>query len=208
MSLGEWRSFTAIGAGYIAGVVLYTKLPGPYLAAAQSTRLVRLLIAFMLPTTAAAICILLRRLWLRDPIRGGDSTLQATYDAIVFRIVLLVIAIHTLVVLDLAGFELVRASAGRLVVMVAGLALVGIGNLLPRTRPNLVFGIRTSRTLTNRRVWIEIHRFVGYAGVGLGVVVAVSGALLPGPVMPLVVGTAGLVAAAVVAVAYRRCAHA
>jgi uncharacterized membrane protein len=208
VGIGERRSLAAIGGGYLAGIVLYSRLPGPELMGAPSVMLVRPLIAFMLPTTAAVIFVLLRHLWLRDPIRGGDVTLQATYDAIVFRIILFVIAIHALVVVELAGIELVRASAGRLVLVVAGLTLAGIGNLLPRTRPNLVFGIRTSRTLTSRQVWIEIHRVVGYAAVGLGGVVAVSGALLPGPVMPLVVGAAGLVATAAVAVSYRRCVRA
>jgi hypothetical protein len=80
--------------------------PHPLLAA-------RLLIALVLPTAAAAIAALLRHLWLSDPIRRADPEFETTYRAIVFRIVVVMIAIHLLVVADLAGVEIVRAFAGR-----------------------------------------------------------------------------------------------
>ena len=56
-----------------------------------------------------------------------------------------------------------------------GLTIVAIGNLLPRTRPNVVFGVRTTRTLSNAQLWQQVHRVGGYVTVGLGVIIAVAG---------------------------------
>ena len=92
--------------------------------------------------------------------------------------------------------------------VLTGLTLVGVGDLLPRTRPNIVLGIRTPRTLADRRVWTETHRVGGYVAVELGVVIALSGAFLPGTMMPLVVGPTGLLAGRVLVASYRRSSHA
>jgi uncharacterized membrane protein len=151
---------------------------------------------------------LLRHLWRCDPIRSADPEFETTYRAIVFRIVVFMIAIHLLVVADLVGVEIVRAFAGRAVLILTGLTLVGVGDLLPRTRPDIVLGIRTPRTLAYRRVWMETHRVGGYVAVGLGVVIALSGAFLPGTMMPLVVGPTGLLAGSVLVASYRRSSHA
>jgi uncharacterized membrane protein len=202
------RLLAAIGVGYIASLSLYSKLPGPYLTTPHPLPAARLLIALVLPTAAAAISALLRHLWLCDPIRRADPEFETTYRAIVFRIVVFMIAIHLLVVADLAGVEIVRAFAGRAVLVLTGLTLVGVGDLLPRTRPNIVFGIRTPRTLADRRVWMETHRVGGYVAVGLGLVIALSGAFLPGTMMPLVVGPTGLLAGSVLVASYRRSSHA
>jgi uncharacterized membrane protein len=64
-----------------------------------------------------------------------------------------------------------------------GLTLIVIGNLLPRLRPNLVIGIRTSRTLTDRAAWAHTNRATGYATVGAGVMFLFGGALPSLPVM-------------------------
>ncbi len=71
----------------------------------------------------------------------------------------------------------------RAVPVIFGLTLIVIGNLLPRLRPNLVIGIRTSRTLADRGVWARVNRTAGYAAVFAGSSFTIGG-LLPGlPVM-------------------------
>jgi len=65
-----------------------------------------------------------------------------------------------------------------------GAFLIGIGNLLPRTRPNLAIGIRTSRTLSDRDLWMRTHRIAGYLVVALGLVILVAGIAVPAPVGP------------------------
>ncbi len=72
--------------------------------------------------------------------------------------------------------NVVRVVAHGVPVML-GLALIVIGNLLPRLRPNLVIGIRTSRTLADRAMGAnEPDR--GYAAVGAGASFLLAG-LLP-----------------------------
>jgi uncharacterized membrane protein len=92
--------------------------------------------------------------------------------------------------------------------VILGLLLIRIGDLLPRTRPNLVFGIRTPRTLVDRQLWMQIHRVAGYVAVGLGAVLVVSGAFLSQPRMGNVLITAAFIAAGVLVVSYTRYAHA
>jgi len=74
--------------------------------------------------------------------------------------------------------------------------MISIGNLLPRTRPNLAIGIRTEHTLSNRSFWIRIHRSAGYIVVGAGAMIVLSAIAVPAPVGPgmiLLVGPAVLV---------------
>ena len=61
------------------------------------------------------------------------------------------VGLHGLVLLSLIGFPIARFSH-RLVVVLTGLLLVGIGNVLPRLRPNLVFGIRTGES--SKTAWL------------------------------------------------------
>jgi len=208
MDRARVRTSTVIGFGYLAGLACYARLPGPFLATAHVSPLSRPLIALLLPTTAAVIDELLHRLWIRDAVRGSDAAVDAAFEAIVFRIIVMVIAIHLLVLAGLSGVAILRPWAGRIVLVIVGAALIAIGNLLPRTRPNVAFGIRTSRTLSDRRLWMVTHRAAGQGAVALGAVVMVAGAVLPGPAMPLAVGAAGLVAATAVLISYRRAAHA
>ena len=77
-----------------------------------------------------------------------------------------------------------------------GLALISIGNLLPKMRPNLAIGIRTTRTLADRALWNRVHRAAGYLTVASGFVLVLSALTVPrplGPGMILVVGPAALV---------------
>ena len=85
------------------------------------------------------------------------------------------IALHVMVLAGMVGMLRGQMLAPRLVVILLGLLFVGIGNLLPRTRPNLVIGIRTSRTLADRGLWMHTHRVGGYVAVGLGIVIVLAG---------------------------------
>ena len=64
-----------------------------------------------------------------------------------------------------------------------GLTLVVIGNLLPRLRPNLVIGIRTARTLSDRSAWARANRTAGYATVVAGSSLLIAGML---PSLPVI----------------------
>lgn len=181
---GSRRSLIVVGAGYLVGLFAYFRLPaGPAYAAEPefwSLPSARLLLAFLLPTTAAAIHMLIRSIWARDPVRDRDEPFEPTYDAILFAVVTFIIVIHVMVVGMLTGaIPPVRNGLVRATIVLFGLLIVRVGNLLPRTRPNLAVGFRTSRTLEDRRLWMHLHRVAGYVAVGLGLVFVVSGALFP-----------------------------
>ncbi len=202
------RSLTAIAAGYLVGMACYSGLPGPYLQLALEPALVRPLIAFLLPTVAAATYAILQHLWAHDFTRSLEFLPDTVYEAIVFRCMSFLMALHTLLLAELVGIDWLGAWAGRGGLVLLGLWLVSVGNLLPRTRPNLVIGLRTPRTLTDRRLWIDTHRMSGYVAVGLGAVLAISGAFVNGSTLPRVVGTAAMVAGIVLLRSYWRLSHA
>jgi hypothetical protein len=201
-------SMAVLAGGYLVSLVAFPKLPGPFLGDVPAARW---LMALTLPTTALVIDRLFRSLWTHDRIRSGNGAFAATYDAIVLRVLLFVLALHVLVTLEVTGALTTigaRAPAGRLVVVLLGLVFVAIGNLLPRTRPNVAVGVRTTRTLTNERLWAVVHRVGGYVTVGLGLVIGIAGLALTHELLGGVVGAAAGLAAAIVLVWYRKYADA
>ena len=149
---------------------LYSRIPEPYCGPGCNMALARLLIAFVLPTALAVVVGLLGLLWKRDPIRDRDAHTEATYHAIIRTVVLF----HTrrswrrsACAHDQLRSDVVKVVAHAVPVML-GLTLIVIGNLLPRLRPNIVIGIRTSRTLADRGAWARTNRTAGYAAVGAG----------------------------------------
>jgi len=201
-------SVAIVVLGYVIGLLAYPVLPGPFLDQRPSARL---LVAFTLPTTALAIYALFRSLWLHDRIRTGNGAFESTYQAIVLRTLLFVLVLHGLVMMELTGTSDaigLQVSAGRTVVVIFGIVLIAIGNLLPRTRPNIAVGIRTARTLTNVQLWQRVHRVGGYATVALGVAIATAGVLATHRVIGGVISASALGAAISVLVSYRRHARA
>jgi hypothetical protein len=197
------RAISVLVIGYVVGLLAYPNLPGPFLDQKISARI---MVAFTLPTTALVIYTLFRSLWMHDRIRSGNGAFEFTYHAIVLRALLFVLALHVLVMIvltDAMDAVGLRLSAGRAVVVLFGAVLVAIGNLLPRTRPNVAFGVRTTRTLTNPQLWQHVHRAGGYATVGLGIVIAVTGLVLTHETIAGVISAAAFFAATIVFVAYR-----
>jgi hypothetical protein len=198
------RAAAVVVLGYLAGLLAWPKLPGEFLAVMPSARI---LVAFTLPTTALVLYTLFRSLWKHDRIRTGNGAFELTYHAIVLRVLLFVVALHVLVMIVLTGVMAAagfRLAAGRAVVVLLGVVLVAIGNLLPRTRPNVAVGVRTTQTLTNAQLWQHVHRSGGYATVGLGVVTVLTGLMLRHEAMAAVVPLAAIVAAATVLASYRK----
>lgn len=55
--------------------------------------------------------------------------------------------------------------------------IMGIPFILGRVKPNAYFGFRTPKTLSDPNVWYEANRFMGYALLAAGAVIA-GGAVL------------------------------
>jgi uncharacterized membrane protein YphA (DoxX/SURF4 family) len=158
-----------------------------------------LLSAFALPATAAVIYATFRPLW-RDTI--GPSEVTGTYKAITLQAVLFVLVLYALALATLADVPGLRPIAPRAVAVLVGVFFVGVGNLLPRTRPNLLIGLRTARTLDDRELWARIHRTCGYLAVGFGVVVALASTFLSRDGIQAAVGTAAAACAITLLVSY------
>ena len=191
------RSQLAVALGVIASAATYHWFPNGFLPASYWP-----VIALFLPATAAAILFSLQSLWNRDAFRDRDAESEATFHAIVFRVTLFLMVLHGLLLGALTGSLNSSAWAPRVVVVLFGVLVMSVGNLLPRTRPNLEFGIRTSRALGDRRVWIQTHRVAGYAGVCVGATIVICGLFLSRWTSGPVVLPAALLAATVVMVSH------
>ncbi len=163
--------------------------------------LVAALVAFTLPAAAAVIYAALRPLWA-GPGHAAGCEPARTYRGIALRAVLFVLAMQVLIVLNLSGAEWLRRAAPRLVVVLFGVFLAAVGNALPRTRPNLLFGIRTARTIDDRQLWIRLHRAAGYLAVAAGVAIAIAGSLLSKAVIAWIVSVSALGGASLLAAIY------
>ncbi len=140
--------------------------------------------AFLLPTAALVTFALLRQLGTRHVSEDVSRDFLLTYDAIMFRFLLFVTGVHVTILAGLLGLLWGREWAARIVPVMLGAFLVGVGNLLPRTRPNLAMGISTSGTRSDRALWMRTHRVAGYLVVALGLVILFGGIVVPAPAGP------------------------
>jgi uncharacterized protein YhhL (DUF1145 family) len=187
----KWRHRAVIGVGYLAGLAAYAYLPAGPSYQVWTSPTARPLLAFLLPTAALLISVLIRRVWVRDLVRDRDEPFEPTYESILFALITFVAAIHVMVMATLTGaLPPARPWLVRATMVLFGLTVARVGNLLPRTRPNLAIGIRTPHTLADRRLWMHTHRLAGYLAVALGLLFVVSGAFLPKAAIEKVIGSA------------------
>jgi uncharacterized membrane protein len=133
------------------------------------------MVTFLLPTAVAVTDALLRGLSVRHPVDETTAVkVLAIYDAIMLRFMVFVVGVHATVLAGLLGMLRGQEWAAQIVPLMLGFTIISIGNLLPRTRPNLAIGIRTRRTLSDRALWIRVHRSAGYIVVACGAVIVFS----------------------------------
>ena len=113
-----------------------------------------------------------------------------------------------LVMVVLVGADVDRTWAMRAVVVMLGLTFIAVGNLLPRTRPNVAVGVRTRLTLANSALWTQVHRVGGYVTVAWGAVIAISAVALSGPLLGVVISGTGVAAVVILLLSYRKYVHA
>ena len=184
------RGLAVVLAAYAAGAGWYALTP-----ATSSPELTGgVLIAFMLPTAAAAVLWLLHTLEWRRPVCAPEPGDCAATERIVFRIIVFIAGLHGLVLLLVTEVPWVRHWGLQLAFLLVGALLVSVGNLLPKTRPNVLVGIRTPRSLRSRRFWMEINRAGGYVSVALGLVMIVAAVVLGDSLVGRVAGAAVLAA--------------
>ena len=193
--------YAVLAVAYAVGAVAFARPVPPFPTVAL---VARFMVAFGLPITATVIYLLFRSLWKHDTVRTGNGAFQATYRAIVFWVVLFVSILHVFVAAVLLGIADDRAIASRAVVFLLGSLFIAVGNLLPRTRPNIALGLRTRRTLANVQVWQQVHRVGGYATVLWGCVTAIAAVAVSKDLLGGVLSLTAVLALGAVIVSYRR----
>lgn len=136
-------------------------------------------IAFRAAPTAAGQR-LGRRMFSRAPDAVTDPAhferFGSTYDTIVLGVVGLMAGLHAAMLFALLGYA---AIAPRLIPVALGVALVVMGNVMPRLRPNWVAGLRTPRMLESPELWRGAHRTFGTAFVLSGLLTIGVGLIAP-----------------------------
>jgi uncharacterized membrane protein len=175
--------------GYAAGIGGIVRFP------AQVPPVEAILIALLLPTSAAVIFLSATIVLAKESSNTGDRSIAMTYGRILSGVILFIVALHGLIVGALAGVLPPVSWLARAPIVLFGLLAIYVGNLLPRTRPNLLLGIRTRRTLCDREAWITTHRVAGYLAVFLGLLFVVSGIFLSKQHVVTVLGPVSVAAA-------------
>lgn len=207
LGTAQLRGIAVVVAAYAAGSVWLGVRPGPAAESESSYLATRVLIAFLLPTKAAALLWLFSAISSRQSAWGTDPAECAPVERILVRCVMFIGGLHGLIILRLSEIPWVRPWAPRLALVLFGAVLVSVGNVLPTTRPNLLVGIRTARSLHCRRFWVELHRVGGYATVGVGSIVLVAPVVLGLHVGGQLISVAVVLALWVVTARYRRLAR-
>ncbi|HUR33877.1 MAG TPA: SdpI family protein [Vicinamibacterales bacterium] len=191
----EWRRHTVVlSLGFALSIGATSGWLGQYHGWAGQPTAVRWLVLFLMPLTATTICAVIRSLQRRPLAAEGSASADAAVRGIVFWVITFLIAVHTLLLGFLLGAVWIAPWAARAVVVLFGLTILLTGNLLPRTRPNLAVGIRTSRTLTDPELWALTHRVTGYTAVALGAVTMFAGLFLGGRDVAALPGSAFMAA--------------
>ena len=93
---------------------------------------------------------------------------RPTYDVVVALVIAFVLAFHLTFVALAVGAP---PSTVRVFLLIIGLGLAVVGNIMPRTRPNAIMGIRTRATLNDPILWACTHRLFGGLLLASGVLV-------------------------------------
>ncbi|MEO7503011.1 MAG: SdpI family protein [Gemmatimonadaceae bacterium] len=171
----------------------------------------RIAVALLLPTIAVGLWILLSALakvggprkplpeWWLNEETGSESVerFAPTYATITFAVAALIALMHIALVAGVLHWPL---WTYRILTSILGVGFIAAGNIMPRTRPNWIVGLRTKRTLTDRAAWQRTHRVLGALMMGLGAVIVVAS--LVAPRYALAVAVLGLLPSFIVAHAF------
>jgi immunity protein, SdpI family len=179
--LKKWYPVLLALVGALVSAMVYSRLPETVavhwdLNGNPNGWMPRPIGAFFGPVFIVVLWQLLRLAPRIDPREANYERFGPAYETIVASALVLMLAIH-LVVLGLAlGYHL---PLGRLVPAMIGVLYLVIGNVMPRTRSNWWFGVRTPWTLSSDRVWTRTHRLAGYSMTGAGLVMLLAALALP-----------------------------
>jgi SdpI/YhfL family protein len=195
----KWTPAIPIVGSYALSAAIFSRLPdvghpdlSPLIPISfpSGDGIARLAAALLLPTIALGVWILLSALakvggprkplpewWLNE--QTGSESVQRfapTYATIIFALASLLALMHLALI---AGVLHWPPWTYKVLTAILGLGFIAAGNIMPRTRPNWIVGVRTKRTLTDRTAWQRTHRVLGALMMGLGAVVVVASIVAP-----------------------------
>jgi uncharacterized membrane protein len=134
-----------------------------------------LAVMLMLPVVSALLYLLLKFLPSIDPkkqVKYGEQTFQKLALGIVIFMAALSIAIT---------FATVNRSfkIDKLILPLAGLLFVFLGNMMHSIKPNYFAGVRTPWTLEDEGNWRATHRLAGKIWFAGGIIITIAMLVLP-----------------------------
>ncbi len=139
--------------------------------------------AGLLPGLTLAVWIILPLLRGIDPKgRENYARWEGTFWLVLNLVVMMLAAIEAAMIAYSLGWPV---EMRHVLLVLMGMLFVGLGNYLPRVRPNWWVGIRTPWSLSNDRVWRETHRVGGRTMVLGGLVMVGAAFTPPGVATPL-----------------------
>jgi uncharacterized membrane protein len=198
----KWYPWLLVGLAFGYSAAMYARLPDQIPthwdeAGRINGYTARAWGVWLMPVVLLAVAIIVPRLPAIDPRRENYEKFRPSYDLVVNAVMTMIAIMHVAVLGVGAGWPI---PMERLTPLMIGALFVVIGNVMPRARPNWLFGIRTPWTLTNDRVWERTHRLGGLLFVIAGILLAVSAFILPASALPVII--IGVVVAAIVPVVY------
>ena len=190
-TLRKWYPILLAAIGVLMSLAVYAQLPENVavhwdLAGNPNGWMPRPVGAFFSPVFLLALAGLLRVVPRIDPRQENYQRFGSAYETITASALLLVLATHAIILAIATGH---RVPVGRIVPALVGALFVVIGNVMPRTRSNWWFGIRTPSTLSSDRVWARTHRLAGFSMLAAGIVMILAALFLPSTLAaPIVLG--------------------
>ena len=216
----KWTSVIPIVGAYALSAAMFSRLPdvghpdlSPLIPISLpgGEGLPRIAVALLIPTIGLVLWILLSALakvggprrplpeWWLNEQTGSESVerFAPTYATIVFAVTSLLALMHVALVAGVLHWPL---WTYKILTAILGIGFIAAGNVMPRTRPNWIVGVRTKRTLTDRTAWQRTHRVLGALFMGLGTVVVLTSIVAPR--YALAVAVLGLLPSLIVAHAF------
>ncbi len=175
-----WPGLVALTASAVLSAFMYSRLPNVVVSHwavdgepnGWTSRLGFVIGIHALGFLVALVSAFAPRL---DPRRENFVTHEGAYWLVTNAVLALLAGATVLAIGINAGWNMQISWLG----YGLGALFVVMGNVLPRVRPNWIFGIRTPWTLSSDRAWREAHRLGGYGLVVLGIAVIIVGAFRP-----------------------------
>lgn len=195
----RWTAAIPVVASFVLSAGVFAKLPAsarpdlsPLLpfALPPGEPMPRLVVAFLVPIVGLAVWLLLTTLskvrkggpplpsWWLNEETGASSIrrFEPTYGTISFGITALLALMHIGL---LAGVLDWPDWTYQVLTATVGLGMIAIGNVMPRTKPNWIAGLRTKRTLGDPVVWLRTHRLLGALMIVAGTIVVIASIIAP-----------------------------